>query len=142
MFAGAALGSLRHVSEPELMAGLPTNVMELLQRGVPTYAAAEFLLLIRKLGSFASAAELSAQRQPPASPGEVEDYLALFQAAKLIRYHGDAFHFEPESEELRRAVDDLAACYNERPVTLIRTLYALADLKIRSFADSFRITEK
>jgi hypothetical protein len=36
------------------------------------------------------------------------------------------------------AVEQLAEAYNERPVTLIRTIYAPAETKIQSFADSFK----
>lgn len=120
---------------------LPENVLSLLRRGVPTYAAAEYLLLIRKVERFESVAELCALRQPPADIREVESYLALFQTIGLIRRQDDAFHFAPETPELRSAVEALAAAYNERPVTLIRTLYALTGSTIQSFADSFRITE-
>ena len=33
----------------------------------------------------------------------------------------------------------LARAYKERPVTLIRMIYALRDQRIRSFADAFRL---
>lgn len=120
---------------------LPENVLALLKRGIPTYAAAEFLLLIRKVGKFAAAAELCAMKQPPADAKEVEGYLAIFQAQGLIEYGDGAFRYAPVSDELNCAVEGLAVAYNERPVTLIRTIYALADSKIQSFADSFKIKE-
>jgi hypothetical protein len=120
---------------------LPDNVLTLVRQCLPTYAAAEFLLLIRKVEKFESVAELCALRQPPGNAGEVEGYLALFQVVKLLRYRDGAFHFEPETETLKTAVEDLAVCYNERPVTLIRTIYALGGLKIQTFADAFKIKE-
>jgi hypothetical protein len=41
---------------------------------------------------------------------------------------------------LERAIGLLLRAYNERPVTLIRTVYAIADAKkIQAFADAFKI---
>jgi hypothetical protein len=39
-------------------------------------------------------------------------------------------------------VTQLAKVYNERPVTLIRMIYALKDTKIQSFADAFKIRKE
>ena len=39
-------------------------------------------------------------------------------------------------------VTTLAQAYGERPVTLIRVIYALRDGKIRSFADAFRLRRR
>ncbi len=50
-----------------------------------------------------------------------------------------AFRYAPVSSELDGIVRALAKVYNERPVTLVRTIYALKDEKIQSFADAFRI---
>jgi hypothetical protein len=36
-------------------------------------------------------------------------------------------------------VRTLAQAYRERPVTLIRVIYALRDSRIQSFADAFRL---
>jgi len=36
-------------------------------------------------------------------------------------------------------VRTLARAYQERPVTLIRVIYALRDTKIQSFADAFKL---
>jgi hypothetical protein len=120
---------------------LPDNVLNLLRRGVPTYAAAEYLLLIRKVEHFETAEELRALRQPAAETSEVESYLSLFQAIGVVRHRDGAFRYAPESPDLQEAIEALATAYNERPVTLIRTLYAPAGSKIQSFADSFKIKE-
>jgi hypothetical protein len=39
-------------------------------------------------------------------------------------------------------VRTLAQAYNERPVTLIRMIYALRDSKIQSFADAFKFRKQ
>lgn len=120
---------------------LPDNVLSLLRRGVPTYAAAEYLLLIRKAEHVETIAELCAMRQPAADVREVESYLSGFRSLGLVRQEGDTIRYAPASPEIESAVEALAAAYNERPVTLIRMLYALAGSPIQSFADSFKFTE-
>ena len=120
---------------------LPDNVLNLLRRGVPTYAAAEYLLLIRKAEHAETIAELCAMRQPAAKVREVESYLSVFRSLGLVRREGEAIYYTSASPEIESAVEALAAAYNEQPVTLIRTLYALAGSPIQSFADSFKLTE-
>ena len=44
-----------------------------------------------------------------------------------------------EEAALKAHVEMLAQAYEQRPVTLIRLIYALRDRKIRSFADAFRL---
>ena len=59
-----------------------------------------------------------------------------FRAAGLL----DAeFRYRPASDALARHVATLAQAYEQRPVTLVRLIYALRDGKIRSFADAFKL---
>ena len=51
----------------------------------------------------------------------------------------DAYAYAPQSESLRRDVEQLVAVYNERPVTLIRAVYDRPSEPITSFADAFRL---
>lgn len=51
----------------------------------------------------------------------------------------DIFAFAPQSESLRRDVEQLVAVYNERPVTLIRAVYDRPPEPVKSFADAFRL---
>jgi hypothetical protein len=46
---------------------------------------------------------------------------------------------QPADPALQAHVKTLAQAYEERPVTLIRLIYALRDSKIRSFADAFKL---
>ena len=80
------------------------------------------------------------RHDPDAMPA-VQRCLALFRAGNLLG-HGEAgaVSYRPATPELGDTVASLVQAYNERPVTLIRTLYAIADSrKIRAFADAFRI---
>ena len=51
----------------------------------------------------------------------------------------DTFAYAPQSESLRRDVEQLVAVYNERPVTLIRAVYDRPPEPVTSFADAFRL---
>ena len=51
----------------------------------------------------------------------------------------NAYRYSPASPELDALVRALTKVYNERPVTLVRMIYAPRDEKIRSFADAFRL---
>lgn len=51
----------------------------------------------------------------------------------------DRFAYAPQSEALRREVEQLVAVYNERPVTLIRAIYDRPSEPITSFAEAFRL---
>ena len=52
-----------------------------------------------------------------------------------------SYQYRPANETLQSYVNTLAQAYEERPVTLIRIIYALRDGKIRSFADAFRLSK-
>jgi len=51
----------------------------------------------------------------------------------------ESFRYDPQSESLRSVVNDLAAMYNERPVTLIRAVYDRPAQPVLSFAEAFRV---
>jgi hypothetical protein len=66
-------------------------------------------------------------------------YLGTFEARRLVDTGNHGYRYNPENPELDGLVRALTRVYNERPVTLVRMIYAPADEKIRSFADAFRI---
>jgi hypothetical protein len=93
------------------------------QANLPSVEAAEVLL--------------AAFRNPDVAlvdcPAKLREAL---QAAGLL----DAeLRYRPASEGLHGFVQTLAKAYEERPVTLIRLIYALRDRKIGSFADAFKL---
>ncbi len=47
--------------------------------------------------------------------------------------------YRPPSEAHAAHVGTLAQAWEQRPVTLVRLIYALRDSKIRSFADAFKL---
>jgi hypothetical protein len=67
-------------------------------------------------------------------------YLAHFEARGVVAQETDSSYcYAPASAELDAVVGALTRVYNERPVTLVRMIYAPKDEKIRSFADAFRL---
>ena len=115
---------------------------EFLQRSISTVDAAELLLLLYSHRDIAwEPRDLAARLEPVASlsVGDTATYLELFrQHGLVLRGDGERLRFEPASAELETHVRTLARLYNERPVTLIRVIYALQDKKIKTFADAFK----
>lgn len=120
----------------------PPHFMRFLQSCVPAFPAAELLLFLASHPHKGwKPGEIAEELKPAAIAAPlIREYLALFKVQQLG--DGDAdqgFRFAPATPELRTNVEDLARAYNERPVTLIRTIYAVAENKIQSFADAFRL---
>jgi hypothetical protein len=114
-----------------------------IQTALPSVDAAELLLaLYDGADSWWAPAVLAAKLRPASSisDADVLRYLDQFQARGLIAVGPDKrVQFRPADEALHEKVRILAQAYRERPVTLIRMIYALRDTKIQSFADAFRV---
>jgi hypothetical protein len=52
---------------------------------------------------------------------------------------GVGYRYAPATPALHRAVGMLLQMYNQRPVTLVRALYARPSTAVQSFADAFRL---
>jgi hypothetical protein len=124
--------------------GLPEPLLKLIALTVPTYKSAEILVFIAtKPERRWKSEEIVAEIQPilitlPA----VKQSMALFQARGIVKERDGHFHYEPASSELREAIEALVAAYNQRPVTLIQTIYRIAESRVQSFADSFNLREE
>jgi hypothetical protein len=105
-----------------------------IQTVVPSVDAAEILLAL---------CETPEQWRAPWGLARDPDKLRCleqFQARGLIAVGPDKrVQFRPANEELHGHVRTLAQAYKERPVTLIRMIYALRDTKIQTFADAFKL---
>jgi hypothetical protein len=113
-----------------------------LQTTIPAVDAAELLLLLRRTPERGwSAAGLVAELRPsvPISVAEAGRYLETFRARGLVAGEDGQAGYRPASDELRMYGDMLALAYKERPVTLIRMIYALRDSRIQTFADAFKL---
>lgn len=124
---------------------LPREVRDLIQHAVPGMDALEILIfLCQHPGQPFTARELGRALRPAViAEGTITDTLRVLEGHGLLRREGPASAFHPASPELEGACAGLLRAYNERPVTLIRTLYDIADSKkIQAFADAFRIRKE
>jgi hypothetical protein len=94
------------------------------QAALPSVDAAELLLAARR------------------DPGRALDPGKHAEALRAAGLLDEALRYRPASEALGTHVEVLAQAWEERPVTLIRLIYALRDGKIRSFADAFKLRKR
>lgn len=121
---------------------LPQDLLQLIQNSIPTLPAAELLVFLARHPEKAWKSEDAANAIRPAiTVPEAEKYLAVFKSRGLISEKSGSFRFSPATPGQAAAAQALVHAYNERPVTLIRTIYSLADNKIQSFADSFNLNK-
>jgi DNA-binding IclR family transcriptional regulator len=116
-----------------------------IQSTIPNVEAAELLIALARrpeaeLGPAAALRELS--RGSPLSEAQAADLLETFQARGLASRGAGGFRYAPVTSELRAHAEMLAHAYNQRPVTLIRIIYALRDTRIQSFAEAFRLRKR
>jgi hypothetical protein len=116
-----------------------------LQGAVSSFEAAELLLfLARHRETDWSLVEALGRLRPGVSIGDAEAarYLETFRAQGLVAIEGERARYQPASYFIDKQVEALEMAYRERPVTLIRMIYALRDRRIQSFADAFKIGKK
>jgi hypothetical protein len=113
-----------------------------LQRSVPSVDAAELLLLLAE--NREKSWELGELRDRLAtmsvlSEADVVRNLDTLQNGEVVARQGDRRFRYRASPSFDGHVATLARLYVERPVTLFRTIYALRDAKIKTFADAFKL---
>jgi hypothetical protein len=122
---------------------LPEEVRLLIRSSIPTVDALEILiLLVRHPDQYWAAEAIGSElRYDVVDRPAITRCLGLFAANGLLAQGADdSTIYRPDSAELAATVMKLVQAYDERPVTLIRTLYAIADSqRIQAFADAFRI---
>jgi hypothetical protein len=122
---------------------LPAEVRQLIHTSVPSIDALEvFMQLLRPRDVPLTVPELIEAMRPAAvSDLVVRESVALLRAQGIFAETPDGrILYRPDSPAVESAVSLLLRAYNERPVTLIRTVYAIADAKkIQAFADAFKL---
>ena len=109
---------------------------------IPSLDAAELLVMIARepQRTYAVSDAVEAMRPTVLTDQTASRYLMHFEARGLVAAAGAGmFRYAPANGTLDRLVHELVRVFNERPVTLVRVIYASGDEKIRSFADAFRI---
>ncbi len=123
---------------------LPENLLALIRTSIPTINAAELLVFLARHpeNPWAPGELVSALKPTVISLSATEEYLSTFKIHGLVRKSNRRYCYSPDSPESGKGVEALMAAFNERPVTLIRTIYNVADQKIQSFADSFKFKKE
>lgn len=84
----------------------------------------------------------AAQIQPTA----IGTHLAVLEERGLVKTDGTpgerTCRYGPRSAELARLLEELLRFYKERPVTLIKLVYARAQDQLKAFAESFRLRKE
>ena len=118
----------------------------LIQGAIPTIDALELLVLLTREPRRPWTMPELLQRLAGAGGREpaLREYLAGFRSQGLLaEAQSGSYLYQPASETIAASVAGLILAYNERPVTLIRTVYEIADAqRIQAFAEAFRIKKK
>jgi len=110
-----------------------------IQLSIPESDAAELLLLFHGKPETAFSIEEAVEKLGPGiSISNASKYMKLFQSRGLVLFAEGRYRYNPRSEDAS-LVTVLARAYTQRPVTLIRIIYALRDSKIQSFAEAFKL---
>jgi hypothetical protein len=122
---------------------LPAEVRQLIHSSVPSIDALEVLIqVVRHRDTPRTLPELiEVLGRAAVSEPVVRESLALFRGQGILSETPDGtILYRPDSPAVDTAVGLLLRAYNERPVTLIRTVYSIADAKrIQAFADAFKL---
>jgi DNA-binding transcriptional ArsR family regulator len=114
------------------------------QAAVPALDAAELLIWLAQRSTEACKLEEILEALRPTSnlsEAAALRHLESFRSLGLVSVEDDRYRFACETE-LAAHVETLQQAYRERPVTLIRVIYALRDSKIQTFADAFRFRRR
>lgn len=114
-----------------------------IQISIPSVEAAEILLLLQKSpGRAWSHREIVEGLRGSITVLEADaaKCVEALNARGLIALDAEQrATYRPATPELDGFTQQLARAYAQRPVTLIRMIYALRDTRIQSFADAFKI---
>jgi hypothetical protein len=114
------------------------GLLELIQASIPTFQAAEALLFLaaNRDRDFGVDEIVVGMRPRIIAAAAMKEYGALFASRRLVTETEGRFRYAPASSEMERRVCELSHAYNERPVTLIITIYHVARGTIQPLADS------
>lgn len=123
---------------------LPVEVRQLIARHLATMEQVDVLLLLARAGGQWRTAEEIRSELRLDEKGVTARTFDELRVAGLIEQDGGVpvrYRYAPSDARDRAAVELLALAYNERPVTLVRAIYA-RPTPAQSFADAFRLRKK
>lgn len=120
------------------MAEISESLYRFVREHVTTVAALDVLLLLHAhAGRDWTAQEIALQLR--GSDAAITDYLAYFVRTGLLQRSGANYRFKAADNPAAPLVTQLAAVYNERPVTLVNLIYAGRKEALRLLADAFKL---
>lgn len=119
------------------MADISEPLYRFVREHVTTVAALDVLLLLNAhVGRDWTAQEIALQLR--GSDAAITDYLAYFERVGLLQRRDAHYRFNANNPAAP-LVAQLAAVYNERPVTLVNLIYAGRKEALRLLADAFKL---
>lgn len=123
----------------------PEDIKRFMDENIDTIEQLEILRLLGPRSTEEwSATTLS--REVQIKPQAITAHLAALQARGLLvsipRDQETLWKYSPRTPELEAGVRRLLQCYQERPVTMIRMVYARTDEVLKTFANAFRIRKE
>jgi hypothetical protein len=124
---------------------LPEDVCRFLGENIESIDQLELLRVLgEEPGRAWTGPALAAAVQAP--PDDVPAHLAALAGRGLLAASGRGaealWRYAPASPEVDARVRALLQCYRERPVSMIKFVYAQAADPLRAFADAFRLRKK
>ena len=116
-------------------------VIDLIRRCAPNFPAVELLVYLHLHAdkSWTTEGLREAMKERGFTLASIAENVTRFQRCGLVEPEPEErFRYRP-SEKWADPVKLLVAAFQERPVSLIRVVYATADDHIQTFADSFRL---
>jgi hypothetical protein len=112
---------------------LPDSLLDFIRACIPTYQAAELLLFFaaNREDIFTPEEVVLAMRPVTITVSAVRDYAALFVRNGLIAEKDGRFRYR-SSSEAEHGVEALVQAYTQKPVSLIRAIYGIAENQITS----------
>ena len=123
------------------MAEISDDVRELIRRRVTSMDHVEVLMrLYEASGEPLTSMEL--ERGARLGPQTVERCATDLVTARLASHDAasSSYRYAPANVD-RPTVDALSALYHQRPVTLVKLVYAQPPNPVKSFADAFRLRD-
>jgi hypothetical protein len=120
----------------------PDDLCSFMQECTPSMEAVELLLLLaRNPGRGWAPAELARALHPTVVTEQAaRESLNGYVSCGLVERRPEGLYvYSQPPPHMSHIIAALEKAYNERPVSLVRLIYALKDKKIRSFADAFKL---
>jgi DNA-binding transcriptional ArsR family regulator len=125
------------------MGELPEDVERFIAEHIDSLERLEILLLLRSRRSRElTPAEVTAELRlgPSSAPAQLE----ALRDRGFVERGGEppSFRYAPDAPEKERLTSELARCYLDRRVTVIKQIFSPRSDPVRSFADAFDLRRK